>query len=178
ARVRDLPGEGRDVGIAAQRLAAGCDARRAQVLHGRAVRGSDRPRRPVQLRVFRGAVVRHAHHRLRSKHVRPDDATRRGLAPMAAGGIGAGVRLRRLRGPRAGWLPDVGAAPMSGVLVFTVLFPAVAAAVIFLGSRRDDETYPKWLALTTTLIVLAMSLALVVRFDRSPAELSGQQFQS
>jgi NADH-quinone oxidoreductase subunit M len=66
---------------------------------------------------------------------------------------------------------------MSGVLVFTVLFPAVAAAVIFLGSRHEDETYPKWLALTTALIVLATSLALVVRFDRTPAEISGEQFQ-
>ena len=50
---------------------------------------------------------------------------------------------------------------MSGVLVFVVLFPAVAAAVVMLGSRRDDDVSPKWLALATTLMVLIAALVLV-----------------
>ncbi len=66
---------------------------------------------------------------------------------------------------------------MSGVLVFLVLFPAVAAAVVMLGSRRDDDVSPKWLALATTMMVLIAALVLVIRFDRTPADISGEQFQ-
>jgi NADH-quinone oxidoreductase subunit M len=63
------------------------------------------------------------------------------------------------------------------LLVFTVFFPAVAAAVIGLTVPRESVTQPRWLALVATLVVLGTSLALLVRFDRSPGEAAGNAFQ-
>jgi NADH-quinone oxidoreductase subunit M len=58
---------------------------------------------------------------------------------------------------------------MNGVLVFTVFFPAIAAAVVLLTVPRDDQSQARWLALLSTVTVFVTSLVLVVAFDRSPA---------
>ncbi|MBI5290020.1 MAG: NADH-quinone oxidoreductase subunit M [Chloroflexi bacterium] len=66
---------------------------------------------------------------------------------------------------------------MSGILVFTVFFPAVAAAVIALTAERESETQAKWLALIATLTTFITSLILVLAFDRSPGLPSSDAFQ-
>ncbi len=63
------------------------------------------------------------------------------------------------------------------MLVFTVFFPAVAAAVVMLTVPRESTTQARWLALATTLTVFATSCALVIAFDRSPGELRSSPFQ-
>jgi NADH-quinone oxidoreductase subunit M len=55
---------------------------------------------------------------------------------------------------------------MNGVLVFTVFFPAIAAAVLLLTVPRENAAQARWLALLSTLGVFAASLVLVVVFDR------------
>ncbi len=66
---------------------------------------------------------------------------------------------------------------MNGVLVFLVFMPAVAAAVVMLAVPRDDDQQAKWMALAATMMSFLASLLLVVRFDRSPGEVSGAPFQ-
>jgi len=66
---------------------------------------------------------------------------------------------------------------MSGFLVFTVFFPAVAAAVIGLTAQRESQDQAKWLALIATVTTFVTSLMLVLAFDRSPGVPSGDTFQ-
>jgi NADH:ubiquinone oxidoreductase subunit 4 (subunit M) len=66
---------------------------------------------------------------------------------------------------------------MSGILVFVVLFPAVAAGVIALTVPRESQGQAKWLALAATSLVFLFSLALVIAFDRSPGTPSADAFQ-
>ena len=66
---------------------------------------------------------------------------------------------------------------MDGLLVFTVFFPAVAAAVIALTVPRDSEDQAKWLALIATLTTLVTSLILLVAFDRTPDDAAFDPFQ-
>jgi len=66
---------------------------------------------------------------------------------------------------------------MSGILVFTVFFPAVAAAVVALTAERESEDQAKWLALIATLTTFITSLVLVLAFDRSPGLPSSDAFQ-
>jgi len=56
---------------------------------------------------------------------------------------------------------------MSGLLIFTVFFPAVAAAVVLLTVPRDSTNQARWLALLATATVLISSIVLVIGFDRS-----------
>lgn len=68
---------------------------------------------------------------------------------------------------------------MSGLLVFTVFFPAVAAAVILFTVPRARDADPKWLALAATLTTFLTSLVLILAFDRSPGQASPPfQFES
>jgi len=66
---------------------------------------------------------------------------------------------------------------MNGLLVFTVFFPAVAAAVIMLTVPREDNGQTKWLALAATLTVFVTSLILLASFDRSPGQVQVSPFQ-
>ena len=66
---------------------------------------------------------------------------------------------------------------MSGLLIFTVFFPAVAAAVVLLAVPRDSTGQARWLALLATLTVLVSSIVLVFAFDRSPGEPQANPFQ-
>ena len=66
---------------------------------------------------------------------------------------------------------------MSGVLVFTVFFPAVAAAVIALTAQRESQDQAKWLALVATLTTFITSLILLLGFDRSPGVAGADAFQ-
>src|SRR4029079_7115904 len=62
----------------------------------------------------------------------------------------------------------------SGLLVFTVFFPAVAAAVIALTVPRSRGDDAKVLALVATFVVFVTSLVLIIGFDRSSPETSPQ----
>ncbi len=66
---------------------------------------------------------------------------------------------------------------MNGVLVFTVFFPAVAAAVLMLAVPRDSQGQAKWLALMATGASFAASVVLVFAFDRHPGEVAANPFQ-
>jgi NADH-quinone oxidoreductase subunit M len=66
---------------------------------------------------------------------------------------------------------------VNGLLVFTVFFPAVAAAVVLLTVPREDEGQTKWLALMATITTLVTSLILLARFDRSPGQVQTSPFQ-
>jgi len=66
---------------------------------------------------------------------------------------------------------------MNGILVFSVFFPAVAAAVILLTVPRESTDQAKWLALLATLASLVATIVLVFAFDRSPGEPSSEPFQ-
>src|SRR3954468_22108619 len=66
---------------------------------------------------------------------------------------------------------------MNGLLIFTIFFPAVAAAVIMLTVERESENQAKWLALLATGAVFVTSVILVFAFDRSPGEATGNAFQ-
>jgi NADH-quinone oxidoreductase subunit M len=63
------------------------------------------------------------------------------------------------------------------VLVFAVLFPAVAAGVIALVVPRESTGIAKWLALLATGMTFAAALALVVAFDRDPGNVQADAFQ-
>ena len=65
----------------------------------------------------------------------------------------------------------------SSVLVFTVFFPAVAALVALLTVQRESVTQARFVALAATLMTFAASLVLVFAFDRTPGEITGDQFQ-
>lgn len=68
---------------------------------------------------------------------------------------------------------------MSGLLVFTVFFPAVAAAVVLFTVPRSRIDDPKWLALAATTATFVASIVLIIAFDRSPGEASAPfQFAS
>jgi NADH-quinone oxidoreductase subunit M len=68
---------------------------------------------------------------------------------------------------------------MNAVLVYVVLFPAVAALVIALVVPREESSMAKWLALIATGMTFAAALALVVAFDRhSGAQADPFQFES
>jgi len=66
---------------------------------------------------------------------------------------------------------------MNGLLVFTVFFPAVAAAVILLTVPRENQEQAKWLALIAALVSFAGSLVLIIAFDRSPGVPQSDLFQ-
>lgn len=66
---------------------------------------------------------------------------------------------------------------MNGLLVFTVFFPAVAAAVILFTVPRDSTGQARWLALIATLVTLATSIALMIAFDRDPGAMQANPFQ-
>ena len=66
---------------------------------------------------------------------------------------------------------------MNGLLVFTVFFPAIAAAVVMLTVPRESIAQARWLALMATLAVFAASCVLVVAFDRSPGVATPDPFQ-
>jgi NADH-quinone oxidoreductase subunit M len=63
------------------------------------------------------------------------------------------------------------------VLVFAVLFPAVAEGVIALVVPRESTGIAKWLALLATGMTFAAALALVVAFDRDPGNVQADAFQ-
>ncbi|MHB8516442.1 MAG: complex I subunit 4 family protein [Dehalococcoidia bacterium] len=62
-------------------------------------------------------------------------------------------------------------------MVFTVFFPAIAAAVVALTVPRESTGQAKWLALLATLGVFVTSLVLVIGFDRSPGTATPNAFQ-
>ena len=66
---------------------------------------------------------------------------------------------------------------MNGLLVFTVFFPAVAAAVVMLTVARESVNQAKWLALAATMVSFVGSLILIFAFDRSPGDPSSNAFQ-
>lgn len=66
---------------------------------------------------------------------------------------------------------------MNGLLIFTVFFPAVAAGVVALTVQRESVNQAKWLALIATLTTFITSLILVLAFERSPGEVTGDQYQ-
>jgi len=66
---------------------------------------------------------------------------------------------------------------VNGLLVFTVLFPAIAAAVVMLTVPRESTDQARWLALIATLSVFAASCVLVIAFDRSPGAATPDPFQ-
>lgn len=66
---------------------------------------------------------------------------------------------------------------MSSILIFAVLFPAVAAAVIAFTVPRESTDQAKWLALLATGMVLVAAVVLVLGFDRSPGEATADPFQ-